>query len=185
MDDRKIVGLFLERSEQAVGEVSRKYGRLCQHIARGIVQSEADAQECVSDAYLTLWKTIPPEKPASLRAYLTRVLRNICYNRRDYETADRRDSRLDISLQELEDILPDSVGSERMLETMVLRDALNTFLRSLPQKDRYLFLRRYYYLDTCREISRKTGMDESTVSTRLNRLRRRLKDLLLKEGIFV
>ena len=80
VDDKRIVGLFLERSERAIEAASRKYGKLCLHIAKGIVESDADAAECVSDAYMALWNTIPPEQPASLRAYLTRLLRNIAYD---------------------------------------------------------------------------------------------------------
>lgn len=185
MDDKRIVGLFLERSEQAIDEAAKKYGSLCHHIAQGIVNSDADADECVNDAYLALWNTIPPEKPRSLRAYLTKLLRNIAYDRRDYLIAEKRDSRLEISLQELESVLPESGSSEQMLEAAVIRDTINDFLRALPQKDRFLFLRRYYYLDTCREIGRMTGMTESTVSTRLGRLRGKLKELLSKEGIYI
>ena len=185
MDDKRIVGLFLERSEQAIEAVSRKYGKLCHHIARGIVDSDGDAAECVNDAYLALWNTVPPERPESLRAYLTRLLRNIAYNRLDRQTADMRDSRLTVSLQELQTILPDGMSSDAMLDAAVIRDTLNTFLRSLNQQDRFLFLRRYYYLDTCRQIARMTGMSESRVSTRLGRLRSELKTLLNKEGITV
>lgn len=185
MDDKRIVSLFLERSEQAIEAVSRKYGKLCHHIARGIVDSDADAAECVNDAYLALWNTVPPERPASLRAYLTRLLRNIAYDRLDRQTAEKRGSRLTVSLQELQDILPDGMSAESMLDGAVIRDTLNAFLRSLSKQDRFLFLRRYYYLDTCRQIAKMTGMSESRVSTRLGRLRSELKTLLNKEGITV
>lgn len=185
MNDKRIVALFLERSEQAVEEVSRKYGKLCQHLARGIVASEEDVMECVHDAYMALWNTIPPERPGSLRAYLTRILRNIAYDRRDRQNAALRDSRLEISLQELEGVLPDGSDPDRMLSSVIIRQTLNQFLRSLSKKDRFLFLRRYYYLDTCREIGRMTGMSESAVSTRLGRLRSELKRLLSMEGIYV
>lgn len=185
MDDKRIVGLLLERSERAIEVVSRKYGKLCHHIARGILETEEDVSECVNDAYLALWNTIPPEKPLSLRAYLTRLLRNIAYDRRDFQTATRRDDRLTLSLQELETVLPDHMDSQQQLDTVVIRDTLNGFLRSLSKQDRFLFLRRYYYLDTCREIGRMTGMSESAVSTRLGRLRGKLGELLKKEGIYV
>ena len=184
MDDKEIVGLFLERSEQAIDAVTEQYGKLCHQIARNILPSEHDAEECVCDAYLALWNTIPPENPKSLRAYLTRVLRNIAYDRRDNQTAARRDDRLQLCLDELADCLPGST-MEDALDRCVIRDAINAFLRSLPKNDRFLFLRRYYYLDSCRQIARYTGMTESAVSTRLGRLRQQLKELLSKEGIYV
>lgn len=185
MDDKRIVKLFLERSEQAVEAATKKYGKLCHHLARGIVETDADAAECVNDAFLALWNTIPPEEPRSLRAYLTRLLRNIAYDRRDRQTADKRDSRLELTLQELEEVLPGGTDPEQMLESALIRDVMNGFLRSLPKKDRFVFLRRYYYLDTCREIAKMTGMSESAVSSRLGRLRSKLKELLSKEGIYV
>ena len=101
MDDRRIIGLFLERSEQAIDALSKKYGNLCHHIARNIVGNDQDADECVSDAYLALWDRIPPEKPQFLRAYLTRVLRNIAYDRADRRTAQMRDDRLQVCMDEL------------------------------------------------------------------------------------
>ena len=184
MDDKEIVGLFLERSEQAIDAVSETYGRLCRQIARNILPSDHDAEECVSDAYLALWNTIPPENPKSLRAYLTRVLRNIAYDRRDKQTAQRRDDRLTLCLQELESCLP--AGSmESVLDSCVIRDTVNGFLQGLTKNDRFLFLRRYYYLDSCRQIAKYAGMTESAVSTRLGRLRQQLKELLNKEGIYV
>ena len=185
MDDRQIVSLFLERSEQAIEAVSQKYGKLCRHIAQGIVPIEADAEECVNDAYLALWNSIPPEEPVSLQAYLTRLVRNLAYDRCDYHGAQMRDSRLTCTLQELQEILPGGEDPEQVLESRLIRQTMNTFLHTLRKKDRYLFLRRYYYLDTCRQIARETGMTESAVSTRLGRLRRMLKVLLRKEGIFV
>ena len=90
-----------------------------------------------------------------------------------------------MSLEELQEILPQEDRTERILDSMVIRDVMNKFLYSLGKKDRFLFLRRYYYLDTCREIARMTGMSESGVSTQLGRLRRKLKQQLEKEGIFI
>ena len=185
MDDRKIIGLFLERSERAIVEVSKKYGALCRHIAMGILTRETDVEECINDAYMALWNTIPPEQPRSLRAYLMAILRNIACKRLSYQNAAQRDSRLEDSLEELRNILPDLSQEERRLDSAVIRDTLNRFLHSLHKKDRFLFLRRYYYLDTCREIAGMTGMKESAVSSRLNRLRDKLKLLLEKEGIYL
>jgi RNA polymerase sigma-70 factor (ECF subfamily) len=106
MEDRGIVGLFLERSEQAIGKLAEKYGRLCHQIAGNILSSAHDAEECVNDAYLALWNSIPPEKPQFLRAYLLKVLRNIAYDRLDKRNAMQRRSNMTVCMQELEDCLP-------------------------------------------------------------------------------
>ena len=185
MDDRRIIGLFLERSEQAIDALSKKYGDLCHHIARNIVGSEQDADECVSDAYLALWNSIPPEKPRHLRAYLTRVLRNIAYDRADRRTAQMRDTRLQVCLEELAECLPAPAEDEAVLDSLIIRQVMDDFLRTLSKTDRFLFIRRYYCMDSCRQIGKLAGMRESAVSTRLARLRAKLKENLEKEGIFV
>jgi RNA polymerase sigma-70 factor (ECF subfamily) len=185
MDDRRIIGLFLERSEQAIDALSTKYGDLCHHIARNIVGNDQDADECVSDAYLALWDSIPPEKPQFLRAYVTKVLRNIAYDRLDRRTAQMRDARLEVCLEELAECLPGDQSEQAMLDSILIREVLDDFLRTLGKTDRFLFIRRYYCLDTCRQIGKLAGMRESAVSTRLARLRAKLKESLEKEGICV
>ena len=185
MDDRRIIGLFLERSEQAIDALSKKYGDLCHHIARNIVGNEQDADECVSDAYLALWDRIPPEKPQFLRAYVTKVLRNIAYDRLDRRTAQMRDDRLQVCMDELAECLPGDQTEQAMLDSILIRQILDDFLRTLGKTDRFLFIRRYYCMDSCRQISKLAGMRESAVSTRLARLRVKLKENLEKEGITV
>ena len=184
MEDKRIVSLFLERSEQAISRLAQKYGKLCRHVAGNILGSADDAEECVNDAYLALWNTIPPEKPQFLRAYLLKVLRNIAYDRLDRRNATMR-SGMKVCLHELEECLPGSMDADQLLHTAVIRDTLNEFLYSLPERDRFIFIRRYYCMDTCVEISRQLSMSPSAVSTRLGRLRQELKDCLEKEGIYV
>lgn len=183
MDDRKIIGLFFERSEQAISKLAEKYGRLCHHIAQNILGNREDAAECVNDAYLALWNAIPPERPTHLRAYLTKVLRNIAYDRADRRTAQMRDTRLQVCMDELEGCLPDT--AQNTLDAIVIRQVMHDFLVTLSKTDRFLFLRRYYCMDDCRQIGKMAGMTESAVSTRLARMRAKLKKCLEKEGISV
>lgn len=185
MDDRRIVGLFLERSEQAIEKLREKYGVLCRQVAGNILGSAEDAEECVSDAYLALWNSIPPEKPRYLRAYLLKVLRNIAYDRLDRRNAVMRGNAMRVCLHELEECIPGGFDMEAALDGAIIRDTLNDYLYSLPKKDRYLFIRRYYCMDSCRQIAKQAGMTPSAVSTRLGRLRQGLKECLEQEGIYV
>ena len=114
MEDKRIVSLFLERSEQAISRLAQKYGKLCRHVAGNILGSADDAEECVNDAYLALWNTIPPEKPQFLRAYLLKVLRNIAYDRLDRRNATMR-SGMKVCLHELEECLPGSMDADQLL----------------------------------------------------------------------
>lgn len=185
MNDQEILTLFHERSEQAVSALSQKYGKVCQHMAGNFLDSASDAEECVNDAYLVVWNTVPPEQPESLLAYLLGILRNLCHRRLARETAGKRDDRLDVSLDELVQCLPAGPAPQQTLDSLVIRDTLNAFLWSLPRFDRTIFLRRYYFQDSCRQIAKATGRTESAISTRLNRLKQRLKERLIKEGISV
>ena len=184
MDDHEIISLFLERSEQAIESLSVKYGEICCHFAKNILDIAGDTDDCINDAYLAVWNTIPPERPNSLLSYLLGLLRNICFDRVKYRTAEKRDQRLEQCLDELMSCIPDTQNTD-LLDSIVIRNSLNDFLGSLSKSDRYLFLRRYYHMDTCRQIAKESGMHESAVSTRLNRLKRQLKNRLLEEGIFV
>ena len=183
MDDRRIINLFETRSEQAIDSLDEKYGKLCLQVATNILGSREDALECINDAYLALWNQIPPEKPIFLRAYLLKVVRNIAYDRLDYRSAAQRNSALTVCLHELEDCLlagddPDAIG-----ESELIRSVLNNYLYSLKERDRNLFIRRYFLMESCRSIGRDMGMTESAVSTRLSRLRQKLKQKLMEEGI--
>lgn len=184
MEDREILSLFLERSEQAIESLSEKYGGICRHFAGNILMEEADAEECINDAYMAVWNTIPPEQPDSLTAYLLGLLRNICLRRVRYLAAEKRNNRVEVCMDELLPCIPDPQTADS-LDSIVIRDALNAFLGSLPKLDRYIFLRRYYHMDTCRAIAKSIGMNDNAVYTRLNRMRAKLKERLGKEGIFV
>lgn len=185
MDDRHITALFEARSEQAISKLADKYGKLCMRIATNILDSREDAMECVNDAYLALWNHIPPEKPIFLRAYLLKVVRNIAYDRLDRRSAAKRDDAVSVCLHELEDCLPAGDDLDAILESKLIRSVLNAYLYSLNERDRRLFIRRYFLMESCRTIGKDTGMSESAVSTRLARLRQKLKQKLTEEGIAI
>ena len=102
MEDSKIIALFFARSEQAIAELSNKYGGLCLHVADNILGNRSDAEECVNDAYLGAWNTIPPQKPNPLQSYICKIVRNIAITRYHSNTAAKRNSHYDVALEELE-----------------------------------------------------------------------------------
>lgn len=185
MEDTKILDLFFERSEQAIRELETKYGRSSRTLAANILASDRDAEECVNDAYLGCWNTIPPKRPESLRAFLLRVVRNLAVKRYHRNTAARRDSRYDVALTELEETLSGFESLEDTLSARELGRLLDVFLDTLKAEDRYIFLRRYWYADAVGDIARRLGLRSNSVSVRLMRTRDRLKDYLVKEGYTV
>ena len=182
MNDQYIVDLFWNRDEQAITAAQEQYGKLCHSVAYNILGNREDTEECVNDTYLHAWTAIPPERPASLGAYLCRIARNLAINR---YRADRREKRgagqTALALDELSECVADE--STSMVDEVLLRDALNRFLRTQPELTRHVFVQRYWYLRAIAEIAEEFGMTESRVKMLLLRTRQRLRDHLTKEGI--
>ncbi|MBQ2781889.1 MAG: sigma-70 family RNA polymerase sigma factor [Oscillospiraceae bacterium] len=177
MDDRQIIALFYERSEQAITELSKKYGDLCFKIAINILNNPQDAEECVSDAYLGVWNSIPPQNPAPLRAYVCRIVRNLALKKLRTNTALKRGSQLEISLSELENCIPDNSFDEH-LSAKELTEQLNAFLSTLHRDDRAMFLKRYWFAEPLSEIAKTFGITEHNASVRLGRIRKKLHQYL-------
>lgn len=183
MKEQSIIALLFARDEQALTQLSTKYTALCRKIAQGILGSEEDVQECVSDTFLAVWNRIPPEIPQSLTAYISRIARNLAYNRLDYNTAAIRDCRMNVCLSELEGCLSGAGDPADAMEAGIIRDTVNQFLSTLSREDRILFVRRYFYFDSCRELGKLTGRSENAVAARLFRMRNALREILVKEGV--
>lgn len=181
MEDRKIVGLLFARAENAISELSTRFGRQLHRIAYNILGNPRDAEECTNDTYLALWNAIPPVSPDPLAPYVYRTGRNTALKRLHRDTAQKRDSRYDISLEELNGCLPGG-DLEQVIDARELGRTMNRFLESKSRESRYIFIRRYWYGDSVGEIARELKMQENAVSVRLNRIRAGLKEYLKKEG---
>lgn len=180
MEDKRIIELFWERSETAIQETARKYGRYLRYIALRVVGDELDSEEIENDTYLRAWNSIPPEKPISLKGYLASICRNLAINRYNLKNARKR-GETEIALDELGECIAN--GESDLCDVMALRMALEAFLRSLDTKTRIIFLQRYFYVCPVAEIAERHGMKESTVTMLLFRTRKKLKEHLMKEGI--
>ncbi len=184
VEDSAILALYWHRVEDAVTFTKAKYGALCRSIARRILNDERDVDECESDVYIRAWNSIPPERPACLRAWLARVTRNAALDRSKYNAAACRSSVLAQAFEELESWLPTAEGDpQTALDAEEFQRMLNTFLRAQPPEARRFFLRRYWYGETVREIAQACGVKEAKVKTSLFRTRERLRTELEREGI--
>lgn len=184
MEDEQILSLYFARSEQAIGETHRKYGRYCGKIAFNILLSREDSEECVSDTYLKAWNVIPPRRPSKLQIFLGKITRNLALDRLDWNrTTKRGGGETALSLEELRDCIPDGGTPEDAIALKDLTQALNRFLAELPAETRKIFLRRYWNLSSVKEIASFYGVSESKVKMTLMRTRGKLKDYLTEEGI--
>ncbi len=182
MQDDKIIGLFFDRSESAISETQKKYGRYCRYIAYQILGSREDADECVNDAYLSLWNSIPPERPHDLRHFLGCVVRRLSLNRVDYLGAQKRRCETLLSLDEYAECIPDNSAS--LGDTSALREAINGFLSSLGRRTRVVFMQRYWYHLSVAQIARENGMTESNVKVTLHRTRESFKKYLEERSLY-
>lgn len=183
MEDEEIVELFTQRSQQAIQELSRKYGALCFHLAHNILNSARDAEECVNDAYLGVWNAIPPARPASLRAYVGKIVRNIALTRWERNQACKRSSRYTVAMEEVEGCLAGLDDVEGEIQVRELTRILEEFLDTLPQKDRVMFVRRYWFADSYQDIGERVGLSTKNVSVRLTRIRKKLRQHLVERGV--
>ena len=185
MDDTKIIDLFLQRSEDAITALDAKYGSMLRALSQRILGSPLDAEECINDAYLGVWNSIPPQKPQHLSSYVQRIVRNLSINRYRKNIAQKRNSIYDIALSELESCLPDPQTVETKLEDAELTKLIDAFLSQLPHESRVIFVRRYWYADTYEAIAHRVGCSKKVVSVRLVRLRRQLAKYLTERGVDV
>ncbi len=186
LDDTSIIELYLKRSEAAIEMTARKYGAYLYYIANNLLRCREDSEEVVQDTYLSAWKAIPPANPTSLKHYLSRIVRNLSFNRIDYMTADKRNFGITEQLSELDECIPDKMSSvEQNIELKLIGSALNGFLATLSREDCAVFLLRYYYSMTIKEVAEKCSLSERRVKYLLLCLRRRLKEYFDKEDITI
>ena len=182
MDDKQIIRLFFERSEQAIAELSQKDGALCFQRANTSLNDHQDAEECVNDAYLGAWNSIPPQSPDPLRAYICRIVRNHSLKKLRANTALKRGSQFEVSLSELEDCISGSSLDEQ-LAVSELTAQINAFLSALPRDDRVMFVKRYWFSESLSEIADTFAITENNASVRLSRIRGKLHQHLKEAAL--
>lgn len=185
MEDEKIIELFFERSEQAIRELDQKYGKVCHKLSCNIINDRSDAEECVNDAYLGAWNTIPPVHPNPLLTYICKIVRNISLKLYYRKGAAKRNSAYTVAMEELEDCLAGQSTVEDEIETRELVRMIENFLAALTVENRVIFMRRYWFADSYRDIAGRTGLTEKTVSVRLTRMRRELRQYLKERGVLL
>ena len=185
MEDVRIIELYWQRDEAAIRETDVKYGGFCHRLAMNILHSFQDSEECVRDAYGRCWDTMPPQRPASLRAYLGTILRNLSISRYRAAHSQKRFAGAEVLLSELGDCVPAPESVQRAVEAVELGGFISRWLDGLDREDRVLFVRRYWNGDDVKTLAGELGVRPNALTKRLLRLRERLRQTLEKEGIGV
>ena len=183
MEDKKLIDLFQRREESAIQLTEQAYGGYCAGIVRGILPGEQDVEEILSDTWLRLWNSIPPQTPQYLKLYAARIARNLAFDRyRSMRREKRGAGEVTLALSELEGCIPHPARVEDALEAEELKMQIHRFLESQPSRDRSIFLRRFFFLEDAKTIARRYGMQEGNVRTVLTRMRKKLRVYLEKEA---
>ena len=185
MVDEIIIEMFFVRSEQAIKELDIKYGKIFHKTSYNILNDELDVEECVNDAYLGTWNTIPPTRPHSLLAYVCQIVRNISLKRYHLKKAIKRNSTYGVAMEELDACLSSASTVEDEIETKELVRIIESFLDTLSSENRVIFLQRYWFSDSYSDIAKKVGISEKSVSVRLTRIRRKMRDYLVEREVLV
>lgn len=183
MEDKQIIQLLWNRTELALEVLAQKFGRRLLSAARNILGNLQDAEETVSDTYWAVWNSIPPNHPDPLAGFVFKTGRNLALKRYRANSAQKRRGDYDLSLDELAGCIP-APALEETVEARDLGRAIDAFLDTLPRNSRDIFLRRYWFGDSVKDIARQLGISANTVSVRLGRTRSALREHLIKEGYY-
>ncbi len=178
LEDEKIIDLYWERSESAITETDIKYRSRCIYVARSVLNDISDAEECLNDTYLTAWNLMPPERPKFLSSFLFKIVRNHSLNKLRFNNNSKRKKDISFSTEELEECVDGNSSVEDKFDESEVVNAINEFLESLKKDRRYIFVRRYWYLDSIADIAGHCSMTEDNVMKILSRTRMQLKEYL-------
>ncbi|MBR4033842.1 MAG: sigma-70 family RNA polymerase sigma factor [Clostridia bacterium] len=185
MKEDKIIELFFARDEEALRQVEQQYGDLCNYVASNFLCMREDREECVNDTLLALWNSIPPERPRSLSAYISTLARNIAINKSRANNAWKRGGGVQVISDEALSMIPDEKSLSELYEARLAGEIVNNFLGELTKSERKVFILRYWFDASDRQIADQTGFSHSKIKSMLARLRKRLTEKLGKEGIIV
>ena len=179
MDDKQIVDLYWARSERAIEETEHKFGSYCRTVSYNILANTEDAEECVNDTWLKAWNSMPTHRPSRLAPYLGKLARWLSLNRlRENNSLRRGGGELPLILDELAETLDSGEDTEQELEIRELNRGLRRLVEALGKDEKDVFLSRYWYMASVKEIAEKTGFSESKVKTMLHRTRNKLREQL-------
>ena len=184
MEDGRIVELYWQRDESAISKTQQKYGNYLTKIAYNILADVEDSRESVNDTYLKAWYAMPPQKPCVLSTFLGRITRQISidvYRKRNAKK--RQSSEYALALDELYDCASPHGAPEKEIEARLLAKSIGEYLSTLSDEARNIFVCRYYFLDSVRDIAERLGAGESKIKSSLHRTRLGLRQYLEKEGL--
>ena len=186
MADEHIIELYWQRNEMAIQETDKKYGKLLYGIAYNILHNPLDCEECQNDTYLGTWNAIPPARPVAFSAFITRIMRNIAVNRfKEINCKKRIPSELTVSLEEMNSALHGECSAEKEYEAREVGKIINDFVRKLSERQRYIFVDRFYLAESVETIAKDLSVSVPTVYREIEKIKQGLKNHLERNEVFI
>ena len=183
MDDEKIVALFLRRDEAALGLTAAKYGLKLRAIANSLLRDQGAAEECENDTYMQAWAAIPPHEPwGYIFPFLAKITRRLAIDVARARSREKRSAPVLELTAELEQCIPSPSDTAGQVDGVLLGELIAGYLRSIQEEQRNMFIRRYWYLDSIKDVAAFFSTSQGRVKTTLYRVRRGLREYLIKEG---
>lgn len=183
MEEQKIIALLFARDENAISIMNENFGNSIKVICKNLGLNTSDAEECVNDTFFSVWNKIPPAKPDFLASFVYKIARRKAIDILRKYTASKRNAKIDILYSELDECIPDSSTIEDNFDEKILVETINSWLKTIDDLSKMIFIRRYFYAESISEISKYTGYSKTNITTKLHRLRNELKNVLIKEGV--
>ena len=184
--DERIIELYWQRNENAIQETDKKYGQFLFGIAYNILHDRLDCEECQNDTYLGVWNAIPPTRPIKFPAFITQIMRNIAINRFKEKTSKKRiPSELTVSMDDVNDILRSDETVETEYEAEEVGKIINNYIRQLSERQRYIFIDRFYLAEPVDTIANDLSISVPTVYREIDRIKQGLKLHLERNDIFI
>lgn len=186
LSDETIIEMYWQREEKAIKETDIKYGQFLFRIAYGILHDRLDCEECQNDTYLGIWKAIPPTKPTVFPAFITQIMRRIAINKYKEKTSKKRiPSELTSSIEDYESTLTSNDTVDGDFSAEEVGRIINNYVNELPERQRYIFIARFYMAESVESIADDLTMAKATVYRELDKIKQGLKHHLEKNEVYV
>lgn len=184
--DEKIVEMYWQRDPDAIQETDSKYGSLLWTVAYNILCDTEDCEECRNDAYLDIWNAIPSTRPTSFAAFCMRIMKRIAIDRYKEKTRKKRiPSQLTMSIEDLSNSISSGVSVEAEYDAKELSQMITDYVHSLNDRQRYIFIDRYYMLEPVERTAAELQISVQTVYREIEKIKRGLKNYLEGNGVHV
>lgn len=184
--DEKIIDMYWERNPNAIQETDEKYGALLRNVAYNILSDALDCEECQNDTYFDVWNAIPSARPTAFSAFIVQIMRRTAIDRYRKKSSKRRvPSQLTLSIEDLENSICNSLSIEEAYEAKEIGKMVNDYVASLNDRQRYIFIDRYYMAESVEKIASDLAIPVKTAYLEIGKIKKGLRKYLERNGVHV